>query len=53
MLRYTNASGGTVIDGYDAPLRKLPLFVKAGAIIPMWPEMLYFNEKPHDPITLV
>lgn len=49
---YKNATGGSIINGYDAPLQKLPLFVKAGAIIPMWPEMLYFNEKPHDPITL-
>jgi alpha-glucosidase len=30
--------GPTTIDGYRAPLERLPLFVKAGSIIPMWPE---------------
>ena len=30
--------GGQVLEGYDAPLWKLPLFVKAGAIIPMYEE---------------
>jgi alpha-glucosidase (family GH31 glycosyl hydrolase) len=39
----------------DAPLYGrdgLPLFVKAGAIIPMMPEMSYVYEKKPDPITL-
>ena len=43
--------GNATLDGYFAPLDKLPLFVKAGSIIPLWPEMNYFDEKPHDPIT--
>ena len=30
--------GGSVINQYDAPLWKLPLFVKNGAIIPMYSE---------------
>lgn len=30
--------GGQVLENYDAPLWKLPLFVKAGAIIPMYEE---------------
>ena len=29
--------GNTTIDGYSAPLEILPVFVKAGSIIPMWP----------------
>jgi alpha-glucosidase (family GH31 glycosyl hydrolase) len=33
-------------------LEKLPIFVKAGAIIPMQPEMNFFGEKPVDPVTL-
>ena len=45
-------TGPMTLDGYDAPLDTLPLFVHAGAIIPQWPPMLYFNEKRHDPITL-
>ena len=28
-------TGGVVLNGFDAPLWKLPLFVKAGAIIPL------------------
>lgn len=35
-----------------APLDTLPLFVKAGSIIPMQPEMKYTDEKPVDLITL-
>ncbi len=34
------------------PLDKLPIYVKAGAIIPMQPDMQYFGEKPIDPLTL-
>ncbi len=34
------------------PLTKLPIFIKAGAIIPMQPDMQYFGEKPIDPVTL-
>ena len=34
------------------PLAKIPIFVKAGAIIPMQPDMQYFGEKPIDPVTL-
>lgn len=30
--------GGQAVNGYDAPLWKLPLFVKNGAIIPMYEE---------------
>ncbi|WP_040626427.1 glycoside hydrolase family 31 protein [Mucilaginibacter paludis] len=34
------------------PLDKLPIYVKAGAIIPMQPEMKYMDEKPVNDITL-
>lgn len=34
------------------PLDKLPIYVKAGAIIPMQPEMQYMDEKKVDEITL-
>ncbi|MHC4622609.1 MAG: glycoside hydrolase family 31 protein [Planctomycetota bacterium] len=39
----------------DAPLYGrdgLPMFVKAGAIIPMMPDMSYIYQRPPDPITL-
>ncbi len=37
---------------YTAALDKIPLFVKAGAIIPMQPDMNYVGHKPVDPLTL-
>ena len=46
--------GGQIVV-VNAPLYGkdgLPMFVKAGAIIPMMPEMSYIYEKPPDPITL-
>jgi hypothetical protein len=43
---------GTIVDGYPAPLDTLPLFVRAGTILPLWPENNFFDEKPHDPISL-
>lgn len=43
--------GGTV-PTVSAPLDKVPLFVKAGSIIPMGPEMEYVDQKPADPLTL-
>lgn len=48
----TEYDGPATINGYAAPLDKLPLFVRAGAIIPMYPEMLYDGQKPDDPVTL-
>jgi len=36
----------------DAPLSKLPLFIRAGSIIPMGPKMEWTTEKPSDPIEL-
>ncbi len=35
-----------------APLDKIPIFVKAGSIIPTQPQMIYFGQKPVDVITL-
>jgi alpha-glucosidase (family GH31 glycosyl hydrolase) len=40
------------LNNYDAPLDKLPLFVKAGAIIPMYPQMNYDGERRADTLTL-
>lgn len=36
----------------DAPLDRIPLFVRPGAIIPMGPEMQYMEQKPPTPVTL-
>jgi alpha-glucosidase len=44
--------GPSFLNGYNAPINKLPVFVKSGAIIPMYPEMLYDGQKPADTLTL-
>ena len=36
----------------DAPLDRVPIFVKAGAIIPTWPPMNFVGEKRIDEVTL-
>lgn len=36
----------------DAPIDKIPLFIKAGSIIPMGPFIQYTTEKPANPIEL-
>jgi hypothetical protein len=46
----TRYAGGQTLDGYSAPLDVLPIFVRAGAIVPMWPAMNYFNAAPADPM---
>jgi alpha-D-xyloside xylohydrolase len=35
-----------------APLETMPIYVRAGSIIPMGPELQYTSEKPADPIDL-
>ena len=47
----TAGAGGRDID-LQVTLDKLPVFVRAGAILPMYPEMLYDGEKPKDHLTL-
>ncbi|MEI7727496.1 MAG: TIM-barrel domain-containing protein, partial [Bacteroidota bacterium] len=44
--------GRTTLNGYPAPLDKLPLFVRAGSIIPLYQQMNYDNERPADTLTL-
>jgi alpha-D-xyloside xylohydrolase len=36
----------------DAPYERMPVFVKAGSILPFGPELQYSSEKPADTITL-
>jgi alpha-D-xyloside xylohydrolase len=43
--------GGGAIDS-AAPLDRMPLYVRAGSILPMGPELQYSTEKPEDPIEL-
>lgn len=39
------------LNDYQAPLDTLPLFVKGGAVVPMWPQMNYTGEKPLSTLT--
>lgn len=43
--------GSKMLDEYNAPLDRLPLLVKGGAIIPMYPDSLYDGQVAPDPIT--
>ncbi|MET9495913.1 NPCBM/NEW2 domain-containing protein, partial [Streptomyces sp. NPDC006552] len=40
--------GPTTIDGYDAPLDTLPLFVRGGAAVPMWPGIRSYADRTAD-----
>lgn len=44
-------SGGTDVEA-QAPLSRIPLYVRAGSIVPMGPDLEYAEEKPADPIEL-
>jgi alpha-D-xyloside xylohydrolase len=46
-----SAAPGTRIDA-PAPHDAIPVFVKAGAIVPFGPELQYTGEKPADPLTV-
>ncbi|QCR23510.1 TIM-barrel domain-containing protein [Pontibacter sp. SGAir0037] len=43
--------GGQTVDA-AAPYERMPIFVKAGAILPFGPEIEYTTQKPADQITL-
>jgi alpha-D-xyloside xylohydrolase len=43
--------GGQTVSA-AAPLETIPLYVHAGSIVPMGPELQYTSEKPADPIEL-
>ncbi|MBN1361181.1 MAG: DUF5110 domain-containing protein [Sedimentisphaerales bacterium] len=45
-------SGGQTVTA-DAPLADIPLFVRAGSIVPFGPALQYNAEKPADPIRLM
>ncbi len=45
------SEGGKTIDA-KAPIETIPLYVRAGSIVPMGPYLQYATEKPADPIDL-
>jgi alpha-D-xyloside xylohydrolase len=44
-------AGGQTIDA-SAPVETIPLYIKAGSIIPMGPFLQYATEKPADPLEI-
>ena len=44
--------GGREIDRKSVPLNRIPVYVRAGAVIPLGPEMQYTAEKPVDPLSV-
>jgi alpha-D-xyloside xylohydrolase len=47
----TSMDGGHVIDA-AAPLERIPLYIRAGSIVPMGPDEEWSTQKPADPIEL-
>src|SRR5262249_45505160 len=45
-------AGGGESERASVPLNRLPVYVRAGAIIPLGPVMQYTAEKPVDPLTV-
>lgn len=46
------ASTGPIDVEAPAPLSRIPLYVRAGSIVPMGPDLEYAEQKPADPIEL-
>jgi alpha-glucosidase len=44
-------NGGTLVQNYDAPLSLVPIYIRAGAILPMRGLEQYIGELPENPIT--
>ena len=47
----TRVVGGRTLQA-PAPYDSMPLFIRAGSIVPFGPELQYTGEKPADPLTL-
>ena len=45
-------TGGQTLEA-AAPYDRIPVYVRAGSILPMGPQLQYADEKPADPITLM
>jgi alpha-D-xyloside xylohydrolase len=43
---------GARTSSVETPLTRIPLYMRAGSILPLGPELQYANEKPADPIEL-
>lgn len=47
----TGNAGGTAVDA-PAPIDRMPIFVRAGSIVPLGPELEWASQKPADPLEL-
>jgi len=47
----TSIDGGHTLDA-AAPLQRIPLYIRAGSIVPMGPEEEWSDQKPADPVEL-
>ena len=47
----TTLQGGRSIEA-NAPLDRIPLYVRAGSIVPLGPDIEYASEKPADPLEI-
>ncbi len=47
----SKVEGGTMLDA-AAPLARLPLYVRAGSIVPMGPDVEFAAQKPSDPLEI-
>ncbi len=45
-------AGGREIERSAVPLNRLPVYVRAGAVIPLGPAMQHTSEKPVDPLSI-
>ena len=55
--KWYNFWNGALLEGgqqitVDTPIDRIPLYIKAGSIVPMGPYIQYSDEKPADPIYL-
>jgi alpha-D-xyloside xylohydrolase len=46
------AAGGATVPAAPAPFDAMPVYVRAGSIVPLGPDLQYTSEKAADPITL-
>lgn len=47
----SSTDGGKIVDA-AAPLDRMPLYVRAGSIVPLGPDVEYSDQRPADPIEL-
>jgi alpha-D-xyloside xylohydrolase len=47
----SSVQGGRAIDA-SAPIERMPLYVRAGSVLPLGPDLEYATQKPGDPLEL-